>query len=182
MRGIGIVKGLNLSIVQGGSHANQNQTRSLNKMAARCDRLRRLSTNTSRYLAHHRQPAATPCDLSQVAPVVRVNEGQRELIDALGHAYPAISRHHNQHRQYQFTALTTMALARVEVLVADLILLRVRGYAMRCPPCAAFPSLTHKFLDSSQGTIRLYQCKHGAAGFEMIERYCRRNKSAPSSF
>ena len=80
MRGIGIVKGLNLSIVQGGSHANQNQTRSLNKMAARCDRLRRLSTNTSRYLAHHRQPAATPCDLSQVAPVDRVNEGERELI------------------------------------------------------------------------------------------------------
>ena len=39
---------------------------------------------------------------------------------------------------------------------------QTRDTQRRCPTCAAFPKLTHRFLDPRQGkTIRLYQCQCG---------------------
>jgi len=38
----------------------------------------------------------------------------------------------------------------------------VRGYARRCPACAAFPFLVRNFLDPKTGkTVSLYECKCG---------------------
>ena len=39
---------------------------------------------------------------------------------------------------------------------------QTRDTRRRCPTCAAFPKLTHRFLDPRQGkTIRLYRCQCG---------------------
>jgi len=39
---------------------------------------------------------------------------------------------------------------------------QTRDTQRRCPTCAAFPKLTHRFLNPKQGkTIRVYQCKCG---------------------
>lgn len=110
VRGIGIIKGLNPSIVQDASHANQNQTRSLNNgqsanVACSANADAKCVTSTAslqirpQFVISSRSrdttgnllalPAMFP---DQLAPAVRVNEGDRELIMMTSGSLPKARR------------------------------------------------------------------------------------------
>jgi putative SOS response-associated peptidase YedK len=64
-----------------------------------------------------------------MAPVVRVNEGERELtMMRWGMPPAAVSGHHDQHPQHWVATLATMACAGEPVPRADVIVLRIRGH------------------------------------------------------
>ena len=65
----------------------------------------------------------------QMAPVVRVNDGERELtMMRWGMPPPTASGDHDERTQHRFSALAAMACAGEPMPRADVIVLRIRGH------------------------------------------------------